>query len=62
MMPTGGINLNNMQSFLELGVDGFGIGSPLFNKSLVDAKDWNGLETHFGDFVRMIDKFRNSKK
>lgn len=62
MMPTGGISLNNMQSFLELGVDGFGIGSPLFNKSLVDAKDWNGLETHFGDFVTMIDKFRNSKK
>jgi 2-dehydro-3-deoxyphosphogluconate aldolase/(4S)-4-hydroxy-2-oxoglutarate aldolase len=62
MMPTGGISLNNIQGFLELGVDGFGIGSPLFNKSLVDAKDWNGLETHFGNFVRMIEKFRNSKK
>ena len=62
MMPTGGINLNNMQSFLEVGVDGFGIGSPLFDKSLIDAKDWDGLETHFANFVRMIDKFRNSKK
>lgn len=62
MMPTGGISLNNMQSFLEVGVDGFGIGSPLFDKNLVDAKDWNGLEKHFGRFVRMIEKFRNSKK
>ena len=62
MMPTGGISLNNMQSFLEVGVDGFGIGSPLFDKSLVEAKDWTGLETHFADFVRMIEKFRSSKQ
>lgn len=62
MMPTGGISLKNMQSFLEVGVEGFGIGSPLFDKSLIDARDWNGLEKHFKEFVGAIEKFRNSKK
>lgn len=62
MMPTGGISLKNMQSFLEVGVDGFGIGSPLFDKSLINARDWCGLEKHFKEFVGVIEKFRNAKK
>ncbi|NJK94405.1 MAG: bifunctional 4-hydroxy-2-oxoglutarate aldolase/2-dehydro-3-deoxy-phosphogluconate aldolase [Bacteroidetes bacterium] len=61
MMPTGGIGLNNMQSFLEVGADGFGIGSPLFDKSILNAKDWNALEKHFTGFVEIIEKFRNQK-
>jgi 2-dehydro-3-deoxyphosphogluconate aldolase/(4S)-4-hydroxy-2-oxoglutarate aldolase len=62
MMPTGGISITNMESFLEVGVDGFGIGSPLFDKSLVNAKDWKGLEKHFVEIVGVIEKFRNAKK
>jgi 2-dehydro-3-deoxyphosphogluconate aldolase/(4S)-4-hydroxy-2-oxoglutarate aldolase len=60
MMPTGGISLDNMQSFLEAGVDGFGIGSPLFDKKLVKTKDWDELEKHFERFVWLIKEFRNS--
>jgi 2-dehydro-3-deoxyphosphogluconate aldolase/(4S)-4-hydroxy-2-oxoglutarate aldolase len=60
MMPTGGISLDNMQSFLEVGVDGFGIGSPLFDKKLVKTRDWDGLENHFERFVWLIKEFRNS--
>lgn len=61
MMPTGGITLDNMQSFLNVGVDGFGIGSPLFDKKLVEEKDWNGLEIHFGNFAKLVEKFKNTK-
>lgn len=62
LMPTGGINGSNIISFLEVGVDGFGIGSPLFDKSLLNTKDWGGLEKHFSGFVRTIERFRNSQK
>ncbi len=58
MMPTGGISIRNMQSFLAIGVDGFGIGGPLFDKDLLNAKDWNGLERHFKGFVRVIEEFK----
>jgi len=61
MMPTGGITLDNMQNFLNVGVDGFGIGSPLFDKKLVDQKDWKGLEIHFGNFINLIQKHKNTK-
>lgn len=54
MMPTGGISLDNMQSFLEAGVDGFGIGSPLFDKTIIKSKDWDALKKHFERFVKMI--------
>ena len=61
MMPTGGITLDNMQNFLNVGVDGFGIGSPLFDKKLVDQKDWKGLEIHFCNFINLIQKHKNTK-
>lgn len=60
LMPTGGINIQNMQSFLNIGVSGFGIGSPLFDKHLIMAKDWEGLERHFASYVKLIENFRNS--
>ena len=59
MLPTGGISLSNMQSFLDLGVSGLGIGSPLFDKALILAKDWVGLENHFTKYVEV---FRNYSK
>jgi 2-dehydro-3-deoxyphosphogluconate aldolase/(4S)-4-hydroxy-2-oxoglutarate aldolase len=59
MLPTGGISLSNMQSFLDLGVSGLGIGSPLFDKALILAKDWVGLENHFKKFVEV---FKNKSK
>jgi 2-dehydro-3-deoxyphosphogluconate aldolase/(4S)-4-hydroxy-2-oxoglutarate aldolase len=54
MMPTGGISISNIQSFLDAGVDGFGIGSPLFDKRLIDAKDWDALESHFSSYVQLL--------
>lgn len=62
MMPTGGISTDNMQSFLEVGVDGFGIGSPLFNKTIIKSKDWNALEKHFSGYVQLIRDFQKPNK
>jgi len=60
-LPTGGINLGNMQSFLDVGVHGFGIGSPLFDKTLIKSRDWIGLEKHFLDYVQLINGSKRSK-
>ncbi|GAB2602741.1 bifunctional 4-hydroxy-2-oxoglutarate aldolase/2-dehydro-3-deoxy-phosphogluconate aldolase [Spirosoma areae] len=54
LLPTGGITLTNMQDFLNAGADGLGIGSQLFNKELIDKKDWSGLKKHFQKFVQKL--------
>ncbi|MCE7043965.1 bifunctional 4-hydroxy-2-oxoglutarate aldolase/2-dehydro-3-deoxy-phosphogluconate aldolase [Dyadobacter sp. CY312] len=51
LMPTGGVSLENMNEFLKAGATGLGIGGQLFDKKLIDAKDWDGLLTHFRRFV-----------
>lgn len=51
LMPTGGISLDNMAAYFKAGADGLGIGSHLFNKALIQAKDWTELRTHLQGFV-----------
>ncbi len=62
MMPTGGITTDNMQCFLKVGADGFGIGSPLFDKSIIRSKDWDALEKHFSAYVQPVKNFQKSIK
>lgn len=54
LMPTGGISLDNMAAYFKAGADGLGIGSHLFDKNLVQQKDWEGLKTHLQDFVQRM--------
>ncbi|GAB3998243.1 bifunctional 4-hydroxy-2-oxoglutarate aldolase/2-dehydro-3-deoxy-phosphogluconate aldolase [Spirosoma daeguense] len=54
LVPTGGVDLNNMGDFLKAGADGLGIGSHLFDKTLISQKDWSGLKAHFQQFVEKI--------
>ncbi|MGP4059533.1 bifunctional 4-hydroxy-2-oxoglutarate aldolase/2-dehydro-3-deoxy-phosphogluconate aldolase [Halobacillus sp. H74] len=44
MMPTGGVNLNNLQSFMEAGAVAAGIGGSLVNKSLIERENWTELQ------------------
>ena len=54
LLPTGGVTLNNIESFREAGADGFGIGSQLFNKTLIKERNWEGLNSHFRKFVMKV--------
>jgi 2-dehydro-3-deoxyphosphogluconate aldolase/(4S)-4-hydroxy-2-oxoglutarate aldolase len=54
LLPTGGIDLDNIDSFLKAGADGFGIGSPLFARNFIDEKNWQGLKEHFKKFVDKV--------
>lgn len=50
LMPTGGINLSNMQSFMKAGADGLGVGGQLFDKELIKSANWDGLKDHFKQY------------
>ena len=54
LLPTGGVTLDNMAEFIRAGADGVGIGSQLFDKALIQAKNWAGLKAHFGKFVQRL--------
>ena len=42
--PTGGITVERMLDYLEVGADAFGVGSPLFPKEAVEALQWGRIE------------------
>lgn len=54
LLPTGGVTLDNIESFQEAGSDGFGIGSRLVDRTLIKDKDWEGLNAHFRKFVGKV--------
>ncbi len=45
LLPTGGVNANNLGQFFDLGIYGVGMGSQLFPKALIANKDWEGVRT-----------------
>ncbi|QMW00113.1 bifunctional 4-hydroxy-2-oxoglutarate aldolase/2-dehydro-3-deoxy-phosphogluconate aldolase [Spirosoma foliorum] len=54
LIPTGGISLDNIATYFKAGADGVGIGSHLFDKTLIQQKNWSGLKDHFAQFVKQI--------
>ena len=55
LLPTGGVDLKTLPDFLKAGADGFGIGSPLFDRKRVESCDWTWLEAQcraFGEAYR----------
>jgi 2-dehydro-3-deoxyphosphogluconate aldolase/(4S)-4-hydroxy-2-oxoglutarate aldolase len=44
LMPTGGISLQNMADYYRAGAKGFGLGSLLFDKKLIQTCAWDALE------------------
>lgn len=56
MMPTGGVDLKTLPEFVKAGADGFGVGSPLFDRARVEAADWNWVEAQCRAFVEACGK------
>lgn len=56
LMPTGGVDLATLPAFIEAGASAFGIGSPLFRKDRLEARDWPWLEQQTGAFVQTYQK------
>lgn len=51
LVPTGGITLENIETFKSAGADGYGLGSSLFDKKLIEQQDWVGLKAHLQKFA-----------
>ena len=51
LLPTGGINKENLGSFIKAGAGGLGVGSQLFDKEYIKAENWDALKVHFEGFV-----------
>jgi len=53
LLPTGGVDLKTLPDFLKAGADGFGIGSPLFDRQRVEARDWTWVEAQCRAFAEV---------
>jgi 2-dehydro-3-deoxyphosphogluconate aldolase/(4S)-4-hydroxy-2-oxoglutarate aldolase len=51
LLPTGGVDLTTLREFLKAGADGFGIGSPLFDRQRVQSCDWTWVEAQCRAFM-----------
>jgi len=54
IMPTGGVNLENMAAYKIAGAKAFGLGGLLFDKTLIEAEDWVGLTTKLKTIFSLI--------
>ncbi|MBN1764777.1 MAG: bifunctional 4-hydroxy-2-oxoglutarate aldolase/2-dehydro-3-deoxy-phosphogluconate aldolase [Sedimentisphaerales bacterium] len=59
LMPTGGVNVENLKEYHDCGADAFGVGSPLFHKDRVARKDWPWVRQQAARFVEAYKKARN---
>ena len=60
MMPTGGVDLNTAQKFLEAGACCLGIGSQLVEPKAVAEKNFDRIRELASKYVEIIKNFRNS--
>jgi 2-dehydro-3-deoxyphosphogluconate aldolase/(4S)-4-hydroxy-2-oxoglutarate aldolase len=51
LLPTGGVDLKTLPDFVKAGADGFGIGSPLFNRQRIESGDWTWVEAQCRAFA-----------
>lgn len=58
LMPTGGVNLNTIQDYLNAGASGFGIGSPVLNLERIQARDWAWLTDQVRSFRKIYQDFQ----
>jgi 2-dehydro-3-deoxyphosphogluconate aldolase / (4S)-4-hydroxy-2-oxoglutarate aldolase len=54
LLPTGGVSLENAAAFLAAGASGFGIGSPLFARARMEARDWAWLRERIAAFQELF--------
>lgn len=54
LMAVGGVDINNMNSFLNIGITSVGIGSSLTNKKMIENEDWDGLTALAKSYVEAV--------
>jgi len=54
IMPTGGVGLNNIEEYRNIGVKAFGMGGLLFKKELIENGAWEELSEHLVKIKKAI--------
>ena len=54
LLAVGGVNLTNIQEYLDAGVLGFGIGANIIDKKYVDAEKFDRIEDLARQYVRAV--------
>jgi len=54
LMPTGGVTVDNIREFLDLGAFAVGVGSSLINNEAVADRDWKRLRENARRYARQI--------
>lgn len=54
LMPTGGVNVDNIREFLDLGAFAVGVGSSLINNDAVADRNWKRLRENALHYVQQI--------
>jgi 2-dehydro-3-deoxyphosphogluconate aldolase / (4S)-4-hydroxy-2-oxoglutarate aldolase len=58
MMPTGGINLDNIAGFIEAGAAAAGVGGSLLKKEYIGNEDWASIRKLASQFVEAVENAR----
>jgi len=62
LVPTGGVDLENLPAYLKNGAYGAGVGSPLFDKERVEAKEWRWVEEQARRFCVVYEGYAASNR
>ena len=54
LLAVGGVDISNMNEFLEAGVCGFGIGTNITNKRMIEENDFEGITALAKEYVAVI--------
>ena len=61
LMPTGGVDLQNMRAYLDAGAAGFGLGGSLVDKKAVSSGDWGAIEKTARSVVDAVAAWREGR-
>ncbi len=53
-LAVGGIDENNVKDYLKVGVSGFGVGSNIIDKKMLETSDWKGITALAKKYVSAI--------
>jgi 2-dehydro-3-deoxyphosphogluconate aldolase/(4S)-4-hydroxy-2-oxoglutarate aldolase len=54
LLPTGGVSVENIETFFKAGAIGVGMGSSLFDKEMIASKDFATLFSHFESIANKV--------
>jgi 2-dehydro-3-deoxyphosphogluconate aldolase/(4S)-4-hydroxy-2-oxoglutarate aldolase len=61
LMPTGGVDLGNIRTYLDAGAAGFGLGGSLVDRKAVAAGDWDRIEATARKVVDIVNAWQEGR-